>query len=205
MAALPQRSSQLEWAVAGSALEAGASGDLHVVVTTETHTLLCVIDGLGHGPRAQQVAEECASIVRSRAGAPLLDLFRYCHEGLRDTRGVVMTAVLLDRTLDTLEWAGVGNVECIVWRPDASHGKTRASVITRGGVVGYRLPPLRSSQVDVAPGDLIVLVTDGIQTDFAAGIDGFRTPDELARELLRGFAKGSDDALILVARYGDVR
>jgi hypothetical protein len=75
-------------------------------------------------------------------------------------------------------------------------------VITRGGVVGFRLPPLKASQVELAPGDIIVLVTDGIHSDFASGIAADCSVDELARELLRGFGKDSDDALVLVARYG---
>ncbi len=200
--ASPALETRLEWSVASSPLEDGVSGDLHVVVETDSRTLLCVIDGLGHGRSARLAAQECESLIRARGEAPLLDIFRYCHEGLRETRGVVMTAVLIDAARNDLEWAGVGNVEAIVWRPDTVGGKACASVLTRGGVIGFRLPPLRSNRVTLAPGDLLVLVTDGIRGDFMNGIEPFETTSELARHLLQGFAKGSDDALVLVARYG---
>lgn len=193
---------RLSWGVAGTALEDGISGDLHVVLHSDTHTLLCVIDGLGHGRSAELAARECASILRAHATSDVLDLFRHCHDGLRETRGVVMTAALIDESNGTLEWAGVGNVEGVVWRPGSSRGKICASVITRGGVVGFRLPPLKSSQVALTAGDLIVMVTDGIHSDFARGIEIGWSAEDLAHQLLRSFAKTSDDALVLVASYG---
>jgi phosphoserine phosphatase RsbX len=198
----PQPPTRLSWAVASTPLEDGASGDLHVVLHSDTHTLLCVIDGLGHGPNAKHAAVECASILRAHAGCAILDLFRCCHAGLRETRGVVMTAALIDESTGLLDWAGVGNVEGVVWRPSGMRGNICASVVARGGVVGFRLPPLKSSQVALAPGDIIVLVTDGVHSDFTNGIDARWSADELANELLRNFSKTTDDALVLVASYG---
>jgi hypothetical protein len=74
------------------------------------------------------------------------------------------------------------------------------AVVLRGGVVGYRLPPLKVSSVALAPRDWIVLATDGIKSGFSAALDLSLGPRELADDIVLRFAKGSDDALVLVVR-----
>jgi phosphoserine phosphatase RsbX len=70
-----------------------------------------------------------------------------------------------------------------------------------GGVVGYQLPRLRPSEIPVAPGDTLILATDGVEHGFADGLDLLQPPQELADGILAGHGRGSDDALVLVARY----
>lgn len=195
----------LHWAVAGSALDGEASGDLHLVTASvaagSRRWLVGVMDGLGHGRDARRASEECAAILRENAGAPLLDLLRYAHDGLRSTRGVALTLGLIDEQTGQLEWLAIGNVEGLVLRRGLPRGPMRDAVVQRGGVVGYRLPPVKVSQVALAPGDLIVMATDGIKSGFSAGLDLALPPRELADDIARRFSKGSDDALVLVARY----
>jgi hypothetical protein len=67
--------------------------------------------------------------------------------------------------------------------------------------VGLQLPSLRGAVLPVAPGDLLLLATDGVRSDFAEGLRPQEEPQQLAdRILARGF-KGTDDALVLVACY----
>ena len=75
------------------------------------------------------------------------------------------------------------------------------SIIQRGGVVGYRLPPLKQSQVWLEPSDVIVMATDGIRNGFASSVNTTLDPQRLAEEIVRRCSKGTDDALALVARY----
>lgn len=191
----------LEWAVAGRALDGESSGDLHLILPGPPHTLVCVMDGLGHGYDARRASEEGAAILKSRFGAPLLDLVHHVHEGLRTTRGVALTLGLIDLGSGRLEWVAIGNVEGLVLRQGLLRGPMHGAVVQRGGVVGYRLPPVKVSQVALAPGDLIVMATDGIKSGFSAGLDLALPPRELADDIARRFSKGSDDALVLVARY----
>jgi hypothetical protein len=71
--------------------------------------------------------------------------------------------------------------------------------MTRGGVVGYKLPPLRASTTSFRSGDTLMFATDGLRSGFHALVDHGPLED-LVKRVLAGFAKGDDDALICVAR-----
>lgn len=191
----------LDWAVAGSALDGDASGDLHLVIPGRPQSLVCVMDGLGHGRDARLASEECAASLKAHAGAPLLDLVQRAHESLRTTRGVAMTLALVDHDAARLEWVAVGNVEGLVLRHGLPRGTMHDAVVQRGGVVGYRLPPLKRSEVALAANDVIVLATDGIKSGISDGLELSLGVQELADHIARRFTKGSDDALVLVVRY----
>jgi hypothetical protein len=188
----------VEWGTAGAALEGDRSGDAHVVAAFPHGALVAAIDGLGHGPEAADAAEEAARILAAHAGEPLDVLVRRCHDALRRTRGAVLSVASFDARVGAMTWVGVGNVEAILLR--AAPGG-RESLATRGGVVGYQLPPLRSAVLPVREGDTLVLATDGIRSGFVAELAPGPAPEALAQAILAGHARGSDDALVVVARY----
>src|SRR5262249_38502151 len=96
-------------------------------------------------------------------------------------------------------WLGVGNVEGGLLPPGAK--TCRADVLLSGGVVGSRLPSLRASVVPVAPGDTLVLATDGIRSGFTEGLVLEDSPQHIADGILARHATLKDDALVLVARF----
>jgi phosphoserine phosphatase RsbX len=191
----------LDWAVSGSALDGDISGDLHLVIPGSSQSLVCVMDGLGHGHDARLASEECALTLKAYAGAPLSELVQRAHENLRATRGVAMTLGLIDHDADRLEWTAVGNVEGLVLRRGLPRGTMLDAVVLRGGVVGYRLPPLKLGHVALAANDVIVLATDGVKSGISEGLELSLGVQELADHIARRFTKGSDDALVLVVRY----
>lgn len=195
----------IDWSVAARPLRGEArSGDLHVVAPFPGGVLVGAVDGLGHGEEAADAAVAAADVLISHSAEPVVCLLRKCHEALRGTRGAAMSLVSVAST-GTVSWVGVGNVEVTLFRSDvATHA--RESLLLRGGVVGYRLPNLQQSTVAMMPQDLLVLTTDGIgRTSF----DDMRRRDPPARiadDVLARFARDTDDALVLVARFrGPVR
>jgi phosphoserine phosphatase RsbX len=188
----------IDWGWAGAGLHGAESGDLHVVVMLPHGALFAAIDGLGHGPEAALAAREAASILQMHAGLPVLELITRCHEGLRKTRGAVMSLAELDIRRASIEWCGVGNIESVLLRADTT--KPSETLITRGGVVGYRLPPLRVSTIAASPRDVLVMVSDGIRSGFTEAVDLECQPQAIAEAILDRYAKGSDDALVFVAR-----
>ena len=187
----------IEWAWAGSALEV-ESGDLHVVVPCEGGVMVALIDGLGHGPEAAEAARGAARVLEAHAGDPVATLIERCHDALRRTRGAAMTIASLCTADAAITWIGVGNVDAVVLR---ERGRGDAGIAVRGGVVGYQLPPLRAGTVSIAPGDLLILATDGIRSGFSTGVLTECTPQEIADSILTRCARGSDDARVVVARY----
>ena len=100
-----------------------------------------------------------------------------------------------------MTWLGVGNVEGVLLHPDAAGRPARTNLVTRGGIVGSELPRLRAQVCTVAPGDTVILATDGIKEHFAEGLPRDASPQQLADHILARYGKGTDDALVLVARY----
>ncbi len=192
----------IDWAVAARALPGEErSGDLHVVEPFPAGVLVAAVDGLGHGDDAAHAAETAADILIRYAHEPPLHLIRLCHEGLRATRGVAMSVASLTRANHTMSWLGVGNVECSLFRGNGGSRPARESLLLRGGVVGYKLPRLLPSVVPVEPGDVLVFVTDGIGGYSFDGPWVTEQPARIAEAILARFARATDDALVLVARY----
>ena len=191
----------IDWGVATQALAGEArSGDLHVVESFSGGVLVAALDGLGHGEEAEAASTAAATILSSHAREPVTTLVERCHEALRSTRGVAMSVASFVASRHTMTWLGVGNVEASLFRSDTSAGR-RESLPLRGGVVGFRLPALVPSTVSVAPGDTLILATDGVSVDFATGLRLFEPPEQIAESILARFTHGRDDALALVARY----
>lgn len=195
--------SVVEYGFAARALEGDCSGDRHVVTPFDRGALVAVLDGLGHGEEAAQAAAAGVAVLRADPSAPLEDLVLRCHAALRGSRGAAMTVVSLDAVRGELDWCGVGNVEAVLLR-----GQRRLpseAVPTRGGVVGYRLPPLKVSTLPITPGDVLVLASDGLRSGFSESIERDDEPQRIADALFARYAKTTDDALVLAARYLGVR
>jgi negative regulator of sigma-B (phosphoserine phosphatase) len=175
------------------------SGDLAVFVPTSAGALCCVIDGLGHGPEAADAAELCASVVRSHAEAPAIELMAQCHSALLETRGVVMTAAWFDLERSTLSWAGVGNVDARLVRSGPDPREDVALVF--GGVIGYRMPNVRAATMPLERGDVLVMITDGIEAAISPALAGGGAAQTMADRIFAMHGKGTDDALVVVVRY----
>jgi negative regulator of sigma-B (phosphoserine phosphatase) len=177
-------------------------GDQHLVVATAQGYLIAVVDGLGHGPEAAAAAELAVDVLRRHAEEPVLTLVQCCHENLRRTRGAAMSVATLDAQHARLEWVGVGNVEARLLRASSATQATDEVLLLRGGVVGYKLPALRSAAFALLPGDTLVMATDGVEPRYSDGLERSSEPQPLADGLLAEHGRQTDDALVLVVRYG---
>jgi phosphoserine phosphatase RsbX len=179
-----------------------ACGDQHLVVPTARGYLVAVVDGLGHGPEAAAAAETAVDVLRRHADEQVLTLVQRCHENLRRTRGAAMSVAALDAHDARLEWVGVGNVEARLLRAPSTTEANDEVLLLRGGVVGYELPALRSAAFALLPGDTLVMATDGVEPTYSDGLERRSEPQPLADGLLAEHARQTDDALVLVVRYG---
>jgi phosphoserine phosphatase RsbX len=171
-------------------------GDAFIVRQTENGAFLCLIDGLGHGREAYLATNRACSVINDFQNENILLLIAQCHEELKNTRGVVMSVVFVSRSDNTIEWAGIGNVEGVLLK-----GNNHEWLPLRGGIVGCRLPSLRSSTLAIQPNDMIVMYTDGITHSTMAKMIERQPCDQLAYSIMSSQAKGTDDAAVLVARY----
>jgi phosphoserine phosphatase RsbX len=192
----------LEWACAGRALPGETrSGDLAVRVAAGDDDVVALIDGLGHGEEAADASQRAREVVEAHAASEPLDtVVNATHQALVRTRGVTMTIASIGCS-GAMHWLGVGNVEAHVVRREGNRPRRVASPVLLGGVVGYRLPRLRVSSVDLEPDDLIVMATDGIDPGFVDHVMVSAPVDRVVDAIVDRCARPNDDALVLAARY----
>lgn len=192
---------ELDWGVATRALPGEReSGDSHFVAETKTGWLLAVADGLGHGPEAAVAGRAFVEVLKQHVEERPVELIRLSHEALKNTRGSAASIVAIDRARSLLSWAGVGNVEGVIRHADSAAMPTEY-ITMYGGIVGYRIPGLQPAFLRLLDGDILVLATDGIDSDFVRAIGAPHPPNRLAGYILERYAKPTDDALVLVARW----
>jgi len=192
----------VEWGVASQTLAGEVqSGDKHVVKVFPHGALLAALDGLGHGEEAAAAANMAARVLQASENESVISMLKRCHEKLRSTRGVVVSLAAFNAVDENMTWVGVGNVEGILLQADPAGNPGYEYLTLRSGVVGTRLPLLHAAIVPVKRGDTLIFATDGIRTEFAQRLVRGGGPQQMADGILAQYAKGTDDALVLVARY----
>jgi phosphoserine phosphatase RsbX len=191
----------LEWGTAEAPLPGEqALGDRAVVAFAGERVLAAVVDGLGHGPAAAEAAQAAASVLEHSAAQEPAAVVLECHRALRDTRGAAVSLASIDIPAQTMTWLGVGNVEARLLRGGGATAEIE-SLLVLGGIVGRALPRLSAQTISIAHGDVLIFATDGIRRDFADDLVPSGSCRDVAERILDRHALGSDDALVLAARY----
>ncbi len=196
----------LEWGVATRCRHGEAlSGDLAVVALLPEGALVAGIDGLGHGSEAARAARRAAQVVRKNPTQDLVLLVERCHAALRGTRGAAISLAFVSPGESRMTWLGVGSVEGRVLSGDPSATGPKGSLALERGIPGHELPTMRTATLDVRPGDILVLATDGIETAFADSPDISGSTQAISERILAEHWKRADDALVVAGRYLGVR
>lgn len=192
----------LAWAVSEAPFpNESQSGDRHVVLPSADGVLIAAIDGAGHGAEAAAAAKVAVATLEAHAFESPIGLLLRCHDELKGSRGVVMTIAFINLRDHTLTWAGVGNVEAVLFHGLGEYHAPPDRALLRNGVIGFRLPPVRAEVVPLKPFDTLVIVTDGIKPNFDDGLTLSEDLQLIADGILARHFSGADDALVLVARY----
>ncbi len=161
--------------------------------------VLALADGLGHGPAAHHAALTALQCIERHAQSNCAELFAACDAKLIETRGAVLAIAIIDLDSNLLTLASIGNIRSILLTPN---GDVRLSA--GRGIVGAGYAWTPPDQRLLAPGDTLVLFSDGI--DAMAGVrsclGGVQdTPQMVAERLLANWARDTDDASVLVYRH----
>ncbi len=164
-------------------------------------TVLCIIDGLGHGKGAEQAALAAFNFLEKHHHEPLLGVFSACDKALRNTFGVAMGIAVVDTTARTLTYAGIGNTRMMV----VGHQKT-VRLSSHYGIIGGGYRTLKTETIPLLPGDLVIMYTDGIKeminlSDYDEML--YTEVGFLAKRILEIWGCKTDDAAALVFRSGE--
>jgi len=192
----------VEWGVATRSRRGEVTnGDLAVVTMLPDGVLVAAIDGLGHGKEAARAAGAVGVVLRDTRSHDLVALVERCHTALKGTRGAVISLAFLSSSESTMTWLGVGNVEGRLMSGVPSVTGTKGSLAIASGLPGHELPKVSTATLDIRPGDILLLATDGIASAFAESLDVSGSPQAITDRILHNHSKTTDDALVVAVRY----
>lgn len=172
-------------------------GDAGAVVEDGAHRTAIVVDGLGHGPQAADAAQTALRAFAAAPDQPLPQLLATLHRALRHTRGAAVG--LLRLYAAHAEFCGIGNVRALAVSPQGVHHRLTA----QPGVVGWKMPALRTHTIPLPAGTTAVLHSDGITPQWAQAPSLFvlrLPPPLLVSTVAHGHRSGRDDATVLAVK-----
>lgn len=166
----------------------------------EDHLNLLVCDVSGHGIGSALVANRiyAETITQLRSGSPLPDMLRTLNRFVMQNIGssiffFTLAAARIDRDARRMVFAGAGHPPAMIAHPGTEPRllESRSMVL---GAVGEAVDPEATLDVDLVPGDRVVLYTDGITDVFNAngemlGVEGVQKIVEETCELPFGEMK----------------
>lgn len=203
----PATATRETWTVGGAVFAVGAiarpidadeaCGDATVCWEQEQRLYLALADGLGHGEFARVAALAALASVQQHPPAPLPTVFAQCDQDIRETRGVALGIAIIDPVAQTATFCGVGNIRVLLLGERPRHFSCSY------GIVGAGFKNLIVETMPFAPGDLLILASDGIMEQFMAPElhpDQLWSASGLAEAILAEWSIATDDASVLVCQ-----
>ncbi|MCE5231090.1 serine/threonine-protein phosphatase [bacterium] len=172
-------------------------GDAGLVRISGAYCLLALVDALGHGPEAADVANHAIRFMESHDTLAPCEMLTGMHEALKGTRGAVASVCRLDLETGALAYAGIGNIAAKIFGP------RYLSFVNMEGVIGYSMRRSKQFTAELTAGHVLALCSDGVRSGFdpAELNDILRdSADFIAAQIMSRFGKTDDDASCLVAR-----
>jgi hypothetical protein len=193
-AAVPDGAAGLSIAMPGE----DACGDAWTSHVDDQAGTWFVVDGLGHGPEAARAAHEATEQFQRSHAAPLVELVQDVHRAMRHTRGGAVGVARIEWAASTVVFAGLGNIAAALV---TASGAVR-HMVSLNGIAGHNVRKVQAFEYPCSEG-LLIMHSDGIGTAWTPQrYPGFARlhPMLVAGLMYRDFARGRDDATIVVAR-----
>lgn len=174
------------------------SGDAAFFVKVANGLLAVIVDVLGHGEEANELAVRIQDYIRREASGDVVGLLCRLHDHLRGSRGAAVGLSMIEPANGRLRYAGIGNT--IIRR----FGESESRLVSRDGVVGGTMRTPVENVMQLTDGDVVVMYTDGVKSHFdASEYPRLRTdrPHAVAANIVHRFAKSHDDASCVALRY----
>ena len=174
------------------------SGDAVVIRPLEQGLFVAIVDVLGHGPEAHELTHVIDTYLTRYGSADVSGLMTRLHQHLKGTRGAAVGLCAINTAIGRIDYAGIGNTAM------RRFGKSETRFVSQAGVLGQNMRTPRPQTLQLEPGDLIVLYTDGVSDRFTA--DDYpgvlrHAPEEVASNIVQRFGKDHDDAACIAVRY----
>jgi anti-sigma regulatory factor (Ser/Thr protein kinase) len=166
---------------------------------TRTGAYLFLGDGLGHGKHAHDAVKAAVETLETTSEADTVSILREMNESVKKTRGLVGTLAVFNTKRNSWSICGVGNIAT-----RTIQGIATRNHMSYNGIIGNTMPrTLNAQDVELSRGGYLVMCSDGIKTRWE--LTKYRgihrcNPCMLAAALYKDFARGTDDASVVVVR-----
>lgn len=174
------------------------SGDLGVIERRGSYLLLAIVDALGHGVKAHEIAKRATSFLKKSWESDPVRTMIALHEDLGGTDGAAAGLCVVDVPRRMVRYAGVGNT---VIRVVGAQGKR---LFSSPGTLGHQIRSPREQTMSLGKEEIVMLYTDGVRENFE--IEEYpqlryQEARIAARGVVKRFGKDYDDASCIVMRY----
>ena len=159
-----------------------------------TKTVICIIDGLGHGKDAEIAAQAAVKYIADHQSESSQAIFAGCDRELRKTRGAAVGIAVIDGDKGELTYAGIGNTRVIVVNSETFH------LGSDYGIIGGGYKKLTPETISIGKGALVIMFTDGVEEVIDLSRYDLIAVDvhELAEMIIKDWRVERDDAAVLV-------
>ncbi len=120
------------------------------------------------------------------------------HAALKNTRGAAAAIAQIDRTQQTICFAGIGNISGLVFTDNQSR-----SMVSYNGTVGHMMRKVAEFVYPWSPQSVLIMHSDGLAAQWNLnrypGLAS-RHPALIAAVLYRDFKRTRDDMTVIVAK-----
>ncbi|MEO6308623.1 MAG: ATP-binding SpoIIE family protein phosphatase [Nitrospiraceae bacterium] len=179
------------------------SGDGWLYHSSDRRTVCAIADGLGHGLLAAQASTCAIESLRAHGTASLLEQIDRAHLALRATRGVALGVAEIQHDQRIVTFSGIGNIMAAV----IQNGTIR-NMVSQNGILGHQIGRVTEFQYPWSPSAILIMCSDGISTRWdLKSYEGLMSRDSslIAAVLYRDFARGRDDATVIVFKHATER
>jgi serine phosphatase RsbU (regulator of sigma subunit) len=174
------------------------SGDTGIVLNRGNLIFLGIIDVLGHGPEAHELARQIETFLRKNWKPDVVATMNHLHSEIKGSRGAAAGLGVFDTATNELSYAGVGNTMV------RKLGSRAAQLYSVDGIVGTRMRQPVEQKLHMINSDVILMYSDGVSDRF--GLDDYpqllyESATAIARNIVHRFGKVYDDATCVVLRY----
>ena len=157
---------------------------------------IVVCDGLGHGYEAAKAAARTVETFRTAAWETPKQALELANEALRPTRGAAAAVAVIDVGARRVRYCGVGNIVAGIVADDRAH-----HLVSHNGILGSAA---RFAEFDYAwpKGATLIMHSDGLSSRWQLPRwrgAWQRHPALIAGMAYRDLARGTDDAVVVVA------
>ena len=159
---------------------------------------LAIVDVLGHGAEAHEVALQAEEFLRQNWTPDVVETMTGLHAELTGTRGAAAGLGALTLGTGELTYLGVGNTVA------RRFGRRPTDLVSFDGTLGARMRTPLPQHLTLEERDVLLLYTDGVRAHFRQ--EEYPQlhsdhPATIARTVVQRFGKSHDDAACIAARY----